>query len=57
MGTPITKSKATRSTKTEFAEFKGGRLRGLAQKQIGKGNENKKIVYANFAEQKSVTLK
>lgn len=29
----------TNTMKTEFAEFKGGRLRGLATKQIGKGND------------------
>lgn len=36
---PTLQTRFTTTMKTEFAEFKGGRLRGLAQKQIGKGNE------------------
>ena len=36
---PTLQTRFGTTMKTEFAEFKGGRLRELAQKQIGKGNE------------------
>ena len=38
--TATLQTRYSNTMKTELAEFKGGRLRGLATKQIGKGNED-----------------